>query len=270
MIEDTTILFRKRGDMMKIVGVIPARYASTRFPGKPLVDIMGKPMIWWVYQQVKKEKGLADVFVATDDSRISSVCALYNIPVIMTRNTHQTHLDRLAEFADNVDADFYVNINGDEPLIDSAYIAIMFPHPETDPKSFYAANAMTKIKRPVEAVDFARIKVVVDIFSNCLYLSRSAIPYPKGGDEFQYNKFVGIQCFSKSALDFCAKTPRGFLESIEDIDEFRFIENGQKLKFISIGDDVTILSIDTPKDLEKVRTIIQKKIDSGELQSPPW
>jgi 3-deoxy-manno-octulosonate cytidylyltransferase (CMP-KDO synthetase) len=135
----------------------------------------------------------------------------------------------------------------------------MLPHPKIDPNTFYAENAMTKIKRPVEAIDFARIKVAVDSFSNCMYLSRNAIPYPKGGDEFQYNKFVGIQCFTKAALAFCAKTRRGFLESVEDIDEFRFIENGEKLKFISVGDEITVLSVDTPKDLEYVRLVFQQR-----------
>ena len=243
---------------MKIVGVIPARYESSRFPGKPLADICGKPMIWWVYNQVKKVKELQEVYVATDDERIKKECEKYEIKAVMTKNSHKTHLDRLAEFVNQIDADFYININGDEPLIDPKNIQRLVPDNKLDPKSFYFANAMTIVKKPVELVDNARIKIVTDVDGYGLYMARTPIPYPKGTSEFNYKKFVGIQCFSKSALEFCGITPRGEIESIEDIDEYRFLEHGKKIKFILV--DADSFSVDTEKDLEKVRKIISNKL----------
>jgi len=240
---------------MKIVGVIPARYESTRFPGKPLADICGKPMIWWVYNQVKKVEQLSEVYVATDDERIKTVCEQYSMNVVMTKDTHKTHLDRLAEFVEIIDADFYININGDEPLIDPKNIAKLIPD-GVPSEEFYFANAMTIVKKPVELVDNARIKIVTDTNGYGMYMARTPIPYPKASSNFEYKKFVGIQCFSKSALEFCGKTERAEIESIEDIDEYRFLEHGKKIKFIMV--DAESFSVDTQKDLEKVRTILAK------------
>ena len=248
---------------MNIIGVIPARYESTRFPGKPLADICGKPMIWWVYNQVKKVKELSEVYVATDDERIKVECEKYDIKVVMTKNTHKTHLDRLAEFIQIVNADFYININGDEPLIDPINIEKLIPNKEIDPNDFYFANAMTIITKPVELVDNTRIKIVTDVDGYGLYMARTPIPYPKGTSNFNYKKFVGIQCFSKSALKFCGITERGEIENIEDIDEYRFLEHGKKIQFLQVTADS--FSIDTQKDIDKVRELL-KAPDSKPLR----
>ncbi len=244
---------------MKIIGVIPARYNSSRFPGKPLADICGKPMIWWVHERLKGLEGLNDVYVATDDIRIKEVCESYGIKTIMTSENHKTHLDRLYEVSTLVDADFYINVNGDEPLIETEAISRILPN-GVDSKSLYVSNLMTELKNPLEAVDFSKIKIATDVFGYGLYLARSPIPYPKGTYDFYYKKFVGVQCFTKSALEFCYSAPRGPLEAAEDIDEFRFIENGQKIKFVEAN--VTTLSVDTPKDLDKVRDIIKSRLES--------
>lgn len=244
---------------MKIVGLIPARYRSTRFEGKPLADICGKPMIWWVYQQLIHANGIDAVYIATDDDRIKQACDSLDMNVIMTADNHPTHLERLYEASTKIDADFYINVNGDEPLIETKCIESMIPPAHADPNSFYAANAMMVLHNPIDAVDFAKIKIATDMEGNGLYMARSPIPYPKARSDFEFKKFVGVQCFSKKALEFCCKTPRGYLESIEDIDEFRFLENGKKLKFIETY--ATTLSVDTPKDLEYVRTVIQKKLN---------
>lgn len=246
---------------MKILAIIPARYQSTRFPGKPLVDICGKPMIWWVYRQLKLVKGLSEIYVATDDTRISDVCEMYNINYIMTSDKHPTHLDRLAEVAQKIHSDFYININGDEPLMMPEYVESLLPSSEIDPNSFYAANAMTKIKKPVEVNDVSRIKIATDNQGYGLYLARVPIPYPKASSNFDYMKFVGIQCFSRSALLFCGETPRGRIESIEDIDEYRFLENGKKIKFIEIPAET--LTVDTKADLKVVTDVIQRRINEG-------
>ena len=246
---------------MRIIGVIPARYNSSRFPGKPLADICGKPMIWWVHNQLKRVSELDEVIVATDDIRIKNVCDEFEIKTVMTLNTHKTHLDRLFEVSTKVDADFYINVNGDEPLIEADAIKKIIPK-DIDPNSLFVSNLMTELKNPLEAVDFSKIKIATDVYGYGLYMARSPIPYPKGTYNFVYKKFVGVQCFTKNALEFCYNTPRGPLEAAEDIDEFRFLENGQKIKFIDA--EVTTLSVDTPKDLEKVKAIISKHIEQGE------
>lgn len=246
---------------MNIIGIIPARFKSTRFEGKPLADICGKPMIWWVYRQFKLASGIMEVYVATDDNRISEVCEKYGMKYIMTSDSHPTHLDRLAEVAEKIEADFYVNINGDEPLMMPEYIEFLIPSDMVDPKSFYFANAMTKIKKPVEVNDVSRIKIATDKDGNALYMARVPIPYPKASSDFDYMKFVGIQCFSRRALLFCGETPRGHLESIEDIDEYRFIENGKKVKMVEIPAET--LSVDTKADLTVVREVITRRIKEG-------
>lgn len=248
---------------MKIVAVIPARYKSSRFPGKPLADICGKPMIWWVYNQAKKANGITDVYVATDDEKIFDTCKKEGINVVMTSDTCPTHLERLYEFSTKVEADFYININGDEPLIESKCIEDMIPS-GIDPDDDYMANGMMILKDPIDAIDSSKIKVAVDMLGYCMYMARSPIPFPKGRGDYQLKKFVGVQCFSKKALEFVNNTKRGFLESIEDIDEFRFLENGYKVKMVLT--EANTLAVDTPKDLEKVRGIIKAKIDSGEIK----
>lgn len=250
---------------MKIVAVIPSRYKSSRFPGKPLADICGKPMIWWVYHQAIQAKGVSEVYVATDDERIRETCLKYDMNVVMTSDNHKTHLDRLGEFATLVDADFYININGDEPLVNVNSIEAMIPDKDVDPSGFYAANGMMILNNPIDAIDSSKIKIATDVFGNGMYMARSPIPFPKGSSQYKLKKFVGVQCFTKEALLFCRDTERGELESIEDIDEFRFLEHGKPLKFIMTNAET--LSVDTMKDLEKVRVMMAEKIASGEISN---
>ena len=142
---------------MRIVAVIPARYASTRLPGKPLADICGKPMIWWVYNQVKKVKEFSEIYVATDDKRIEEACKKYNMKVIMTRDNHPDHISRVQEVSEKVAADYYVCVNGDEPLIDDRCIKKILP--KTIKKEPYFCGARRKLTNPVETIDSANIKL---------------------------------------------------------------------------------------------------------------
>lgn len=247
---------------MKIIGVIPSRYASTRFPGKGLADICGRPMLWWVYQSMKNAKGIDEAYVATDNEIIGKACEQWNIPWVMTSDTCPTHLERLYEVSTKIDADFYINVNGDEPLMESSCIEDLIPV-NVDPDDSYVANGMMNLIDPIDAYDSSKIKIATDMMGYGLYMARSPIPFPKGRSDFKLKKFVGVQCFSKKALEFVNKTPRGYLESIEDIDEFRFLENGHKIKFVLT--EATTVSVDTPKDLEKVRMIIAEKLRTGEL-----
>lgn len=240
---------------MKVIAIIPARYSSTRFPGKPLADICGKPMIWWVYQQVCKAKCFDNVVVAIDDDRIRIVCEEFGINFVMTKSCHPEHISRIHEVSEKVKADLYVCINGDEPLISPEVIEQAVPTSLSD--DFFFSGAMRRLTDPAETIDPANIKVVVSETGRCIYISRMPVPFPKGSLLFNYNKYVGIECFSKESLDFFVKTPMGCIEKVEDIDHLRFIEHGKNLVFKYI--DSESISVDTPKDLEKVRKILEKK-----------
>ncbi|MCC5910848.1 MAG: 3-deoxy-manno-octulosonate cytidylyltransferase [Clostridiaceae bacterium] len=243
---------------MKIVGVIPARYKSSRFPGKPLEEILEKPLVWWVYQQAIKVKEFAEVYVATDDKRIEKKCIDLGINVIMTSTEHATGTDRVAEVAQKVSADLYVNIQGDEPLLQPETI-IKAIEPFYKNKNLKVSNLMTKIKNQAEIINGTIPKVVVNDFGIGIFLSRSPIPYPKGITDIDYYKAVCVYGFKPEALEFFASQNRGYLEKCEDIELLRFIENGIEVKFIEVEQDT--VAVDTPKDLEKVREIITKNIN---------
>ena len=244
---------------MKTIGVIPARYASSRFPGKPLMDICGKPMFWWVYQQSLKA-GLDEVWLATDDERVFEKAKELGVNVMMTSKDHKTPNDRVYEVSTRLDGDVFLCINGDEPLIDPAVIRAALPdETDADDLEYFYSNVMTKIKNPVEVVDPANIKAVANKAGYAMWASRSPIPYPKATLEFDYKKLVGIAAFSKKALEFYATTERSGLEKIEELDLYRFLENGKKVKLKEI--ECNTLSVDTPKDLELVREIMQARLD---------
>lgn len=245
---------------LNCIGVIPSRYGSTRFPAKPLSDICGKPMVWYVYQQAKKVSSLSEVYVATDDERIADVCKQYNMNYILTSNQHKTPNDRVHEVSTKIDADIYVCINGDEPLIEPEVIEKSLPDEnDIDDLEYFYSNIITTITNPVEVVDPTNIKAVTNVKGDAMWASRSPIPYPKGNMQFEYKKIVGIAAFSKKALQFYVDTPRSQVECTEELDLYRFLENGKKVKLKEI--ECHTLSVDTPKDLEKVREVIKKKLN---------
>lgn len=243
---------------MKTVGVIPARYQSSRLPGKPLADICGKPMVWWVYQQAKKVEALEEVYVATDDERIEKVCKELDIPVVMTSKDNPTHLNRIYEFSHVIDSDLYVVICGDEPLIKSEVIGAVIPDEMPDQK--YVARAlMREFTEPTEVVDPGNIKIAANANGDCLYLSRSPIPFPYKTVLYKFRKIVGIECYNKAALDFFVHAPVGDLERIEDIAILRFMEGRVGMHFTLV--ETNALSVDTEKDLEKVRLLIKQRLE---------
>lgn len=246
---------------MKIIGIIPARYASTRFPGKPLVDICGKPMIQRVFEQAGKVTEFSQVVVATDDDRIESCCREIGIPVVMTRDNHPDHIARLHEVSEKIAADAYACVNGDEPLIDPASVRRVLKTVPANAGGIWFRGAFRILTDPAETVDFAKIKVALNSGGRCIYMSRTPVPYPRGTLLFSYKKYVGIECFSKAALDFFVSAKQGELERAEDIDHLRFIENGHDLYFTEVESDS--ISVDTPKDAEKVRKIFKEKQKSG-------
>lgn len=241
---------------MKILAVIPARYESSRFEGKPLKKIDNKPMIWWTYNAVKKSKLINEVIVATDDIRIVNECKKYNINVIMTSKEHKMMLERVQEVSCKIPADIYLSIAGDEPLIEASNIDLAIQ--EMIDKNDEIVNLKTRIKNPVDVINWTTMKVVTDKKNYVIYASRSPIPYPKSDICINYYKHMGTYVMKKSALDFFVKTKRGKIENIEDFDLLRFIENGKKVKAITVNSKT--ISVDTPKDLERVRNIIEKNL----------
>lgn len=241
----------------KIVGVIPARYASTRLPGKPLKDICGHPMIWWVYRRVCSVNKLDEIYVATDDERIEAVCNRYDIPVIMTADTHQTGAHRLQEVSEKISADYYVQLNGDEPLIDTAAVAAVIPDEIPQEKEF-GSNIITEMTDPAQVLDSSNIKMVFDCQMNALYMSRTPVPSPFKALDFKYYKHVGIIGYNKKMLDFYKSSKPGRLERIEGIDTMRFLDYGMQLKLI-IAPGCHSLSVDTEKDLQLVRKMIEEQ-----------
>lgn len=239
---------------MRILGVIPARYQSSRFPGKPLADVFGKPMIWWVYNQVKQVENFNQIVVATDDIRIQQECEKYGIPVVMTKDNHPTHVHRIHEVSDRIQADYYVAICGDEPLISANVIKAALPQDNNE--AFYVGGLCRYMTDPAEVIDPANIKVVTNNNDECILLSRAAVPFPYKTILFKYKKVVGVECYDKKALDFFVSTPKGFLETIEDVTLQRFLENKIHIKYKLVNS--VSLSVDTPRDLEKVKSIIEQ------------
>lgn len=249
---------------MKIIGIIASRYGSSRLPGKALKNICGRPMVWWVYQRVVKSKALHEVYVATDDVRVEEVCVSFGIPVIMTKDTHREAANRLQEVSEKIEADFYIQINGDEPLLETSYIEAVIPDeiPQDIP---YGTNLMTKMRNPVEVMDPSNIKVIFNENRYATYFSRAPIPFPYRSIEFAYYKHIGIIGYNKKMLDFYAEHGPGKFEVIEGIATLRFTDYGQKLLCIEVADSDS-LSVDTQMDLEYVEKIIKCKLENGELE----
>ena len=241
---------------MKIIGVIPARYKSSRFPGKPLVDICGKPMIWWVYQQAKKVPEFDEVYVATDDDRIEAACKEHDMKVIMTSDKHETGSDRVAEVATKVEGDLFVNIQGDEPFVSEEQLSLIFFEDET----VTFGSLKKEITDPDEIKATSTVKVVTDQKGDAMYFSRSVIPSNvKDGKLARVFRHVGIYAYKRDFLEEFSKMSQAELELGEGIEPLRAMERGYKMrlketKHSSIG-------VDLPEHIEKVERVI-KGIDT--------
>ncbi|HCO92524.1 MAG TPA: 3-deoxy-manno-octulosonate cytidylyltransferase [Phycisphaerales bacterium] len=241
----------------RIVGVIPARYGSSRFEGKVLADIAGKPMIQWVYERARQSKTLDELFVAIDDPRVQSRIEQFGGKVIMTAAHHKSGTDRIAEAVEKMPADIVVNIQGDQPLIDTDMIdeAVqpMIDNPEIQ---------MSTLKRQIEKDEFddpGVVKVVVDDKDFALYFSRSLIPYPRYNENIRVFEHVGLYVYRKDFLLKISKMPQGYLEKIESLEQLRVLEKGYKILVLETKVDRSAgISVDTPEDLKKVEKIISQ------------
>lgn len=251
---ETEIQYIKNRNIMNIICVIPARAESTRFFEKPLALILGKPMVQWVYEHCKEVEQFSEVYVATDSEKIKAAAESFGAKVVMTSSSHDTATERLYEVATKIEADLYVMVNGDEPLLTKDYIVQCIP-PQVKADELYVSNLMTDFENPVEVVDATNLKIVTDQHNRCLFISRSPIPYPKGNMDYVYHKFVGVGAFNRTALDFYHNTPRGPIEKIEENDSFRFIENNVPIYYYNCH--CKSLSVDNRKDIAGVEEYLK-------------
>jgi 3-deoxy-manno-octulosonate cytidylyltransferase (CMP-KDO synthetase) len=214
-------------------------------------------MIWWVYQQTLKASSLDDLIVATDDQRIAEACKKYGMKYIMTSPDHDSPTSRMYEVATKMRYDYYVFIGGDEPLIEPDAIDAVTE--EAKRTGMDCVNAMTIIKSAPEVIDVTNLKVVTNTKGNLIITTRSPLPYPKGGLDFDYMKFVGIAAYSSKALTLYNEAPKSKLEILEGCDLIRFIDQEIPVRMVEVT--CKTVSVDTPKDLEIVRSIIGNQLD---------
>ena len=241
---------------MKVIGVIPARYKSSRFPGKPLANICGKPMIWWVYQQCLKVNKLDKIYVATDDERIKKTCEKFSMNVIMTSSEHKTGSDCVGEVAAKIEGDLFINIQGDEPLIDPREIEEVIDIFEDESVEF--GSLRIKITDAEEIAAYSTVKVVVDRNSDALYFSRNVIPSnKKDGPIARVFRHVGIYAYKKEFLLKFVSMPQTELEVGEGIEPLRAMENGYKIRVKET--EYTSIGVDYPEHIKLVEDIIKKR-----------
>lgn len=243
---------------MNAVVIIPARMGATRFPGKPLIDICGKPMIQWVYERASKAAGVSRVMVATCDEVIIEAVTGFGGEAVMTSEKHQSGTDRLAEVAAGLDTDVIVNVQGDEPLIDPKSIERAL-----EPCVLDSSVLMTSLMSPIDrdsAKDANLVKVVVGVDNYALYFSRSPIPYERKQLETgSIYGHIGLYAYTKDFLLKFASLDPTPLEKAESLEQLRVLEHGYRIKMVEVSDRP--LGVDTWADLETVRYLVKR----GEL-----
>lgn len=246
---------------MRILCVIPARYASTRLPGKPLRDIAGKPMICRVYDRAAMARTLSGVIVATDDERILRAVEEHGGRAMMTAREHPTGTDRLAEVAEAYpDMELIINVQGDEPLIEPALIDELGRAFGSD-ETLQMATVMTPMEDKEERINPNNVKVVTDRNGFALYFSRSLIPFPRNETECPVYKHIGIYAYRREFLLEYAKMTPTPLERTESLEQLRALENGYRIKCVL--SDARFVGVDTEEDLEKVNAIYRELENKG-------
>ena len=241
---------------MKILGVIPARYNSKRLPGKPLREILGVPMIERTYKQAIKSKKLSKILVATDDERILNFCQNKMIPCELTKTDSLTGTDRVKEISLKLDADLYVNIQGDEPIIDSKAIdTIINGFYENSGYEIY--NLYKKIDDEEMIQSNTIIKTIINEKNELVYMSRYPIPFNNSSDKLPYKlQQIPIYGFTKNALNIFSSSKKTINEKYEDIEILRFIDKGLKVKMLETN--ATSISVDTEEDIIRVENYLNQ------------
>ncbi|WP_226681946.1 3-deoxy-manno-octulosonate cytidylyltransferase [Sutcliffiella horikoshii] len=238
--------------MKNVVAIIPARYNSTRLPGKPLVDICGKPMVQRVYEAAKSSQKIARVIIATDDQRIYDEAENFGAEVFLTSEDHQNGTSRAAEVVTQVDTDYVIIVQGDEPMIYRKAIDLLV---DSINDQDVAYSLMHPISDGIDASE--RAKVVTDMNGYALLFSRSRIPYNFSDKNPKYYKGVGVYGFEKEFLLKYLTLPMGPIEKAESIEFLRVLENGYKIKMVEMENSVQC--VDTEDDLSKVRNYFKEK-----------
>jgi 3-deoxy-manno-octulosonate cytidylyltransferase (CMP-KDO synthetase) len=240
-----------------VIGVIPARYGSSRFPGKVLAKIAGKPMIQWVYQQASQSQILDQLIIAVDDPRVLKCVEEFGGKAVMTGADHPSGTDRIAEAVEKIQTDIVVNIQGDQPLIDPGMIDEAV-QPLLEDRTVLISTIKTKISEE-EFSDPAVVKVVVDENDFALYFSRSLIPYPRDKVAVNVYEHVGLYVYRKDFLLMISKMPQSYLEKIEMLEQLRVLERGYKIKVVETkSKHAAGVSVDTPEDIARVEKFLEK------------
>ena len=242
---------------MKIIGVIPARFESSRFPGKPLIDLKGKTMIQRVYEGAKQSKLLSDVIVATDDQRVYDEVKRFGGNVQMTSENHTTGTDRCGEVIENIDCDIVINIQGDEPLVDSRQLDQVCEAFEDE--NVQIATLGIKNVSEEDLQNKNRIKIVCDSNNNALYFSRSSIPNQENAKEsvandYPFLRHIGLYAYRASVLNKLVNLEPTTLEKIESLEQLRWLYHGYKIRVVET--DIETPNIDVPEDVSAVLDLL--------------
>jgi 3-deoxy-manno-octulosonate cytidylyltransferase (CMP-KDO synthetase) len=240
--------------------VIPARYAATRLPGKPLVFLGGRPMIERVWERTRRAKKVSRVIIATDDQRIIQAAAAFGGEAVLTRPDHRSGTERVAEVAatmNSAENEIFVNVQGDEPLIEPEAIDTLIEAIESE-EGVQVATLMVPIAKPADIMDPNIVKVVLDFDGNALYFSRAPVPWVRDRNapvHAQHMKHLGLYAFRRSALLDFPTLPLGDLERIEQLEQLRWMENGYKIRVAETAHDS--VSVDVPEDVERVERLLR-------------
>jgi 3-deoxy-manno-octulosonate cytidylyltransferase (CMP-KDO synthetase) len=241
---------------LKVIGVIPARFASTRFPGKVLAPIAGKPMIQHVYERARRAHRLAQTLIATDDERVLQAVLAFQGDARMTRSDHRTGTERVAEIAVQTEADIFVNIQGDEPLIEPAAIDAAVEALLED-SAIQVATLAVAIRNPGDIMDPNVVKVVSDFQGDALYFSRAPIPWIRdesGKVASQHFKHLGLYAFRRDILLEFPTLPPGQCEKLEQLEQLRLLENGYRIRVLESSHDS--IGVDVPADLARIEQLL--------------
>lgn len=239
---------------MKIVAVIPARMGSTRFPGKPLAVLAGRPMVEWVYRAVCEARVPTDVFIATPDAEIADVAKSFGATVVMTRHDHATGTDRIAEATEKIGADGYVNVQGDEPLVPPVAV-------DACARMLLEGAEMSSVycwAQESEYDDPAVVKVVTDLQDRALYFSRSQIPYPRGAAVAPVKKHMGIYGYTAGVLSRFSSWQPTPLEKTEMLEQLRFMEHGIVIQMACT--EGSPIAVDTPEQAKIASDLLAREV----------
>jgi 3-deoxy-manno-octulosonate cytidylyltransferase (CMP-KDO synthetase) len=246
-------------ETVNVLAVIPARYTSSRFPGKPFASIAGKPMIQHVVERVRRARRVSRVLVATDEPGVRDAVQGFGGEAVLTRRDHLTGTDRVAEVAAHIAAEIYVNVQGDEPLIDPETIDGLVQALVEDP-GVQVASTAGMIVQPNDIMDPNITKVVRDFDGNALYFSHAPIPWVRDRSESvaaRHWKHIGLYAFRREALLDFPTLPPGELERLEQLEQLRWLENGYRIRIVETEYDA--ISVDVPTDIDRVEKLLASR-----------